>query len=184
MINGKAIITDTSMKADDDNYKKTGLIGSAHDAGDGDSGDSGKGGKGGSSGQIAFVDFIGTGGESRDDLLSPDAIKRLLTTHQDANETRVKKQKEQRELLAEVKANKTPLSVYREARQGGASQYRAHSILANAAQFSGITDKKVSGLPTEFASDTNNAEQKKEQLLYQKQFQHEFVPKSAPRLER
>lgn len=169
------------MQADDNYYKKTGLTGSAQDA---DEGDSGEGGKGGSSGQIAFVDFIGTGGESRDDLLSPEAKKRLLTTHQDGNESRVKKQKIDRELLHSVKENKTPLSTYREARQGGASQYLPNPILANAAQFSGITDKQVNGLPTEYAGETNNADQKKEQLLYQKQFQHQNVPSSAPRLER
>src|SRR5687768_10806913 len=103
-------------------------------------------GEGGRSGEVKFRGFVGT--ESlRDDLLPPDEKRRLLSVHRDGHENRVKKQKELRDQRAQMKEGKIPLSQFRESRGNGMnSAYRAHPILSDKAQFSGI-DPQVNVLP-------------------------------------
>src|SRR5438045_902483 len=80
---------------------------------DGDSGDVGTGSSGGQSGKIEFRDFLASGANLRDDLLPIDEKKRLLSTHKDLHESKVKQQKEKRDQYKDLKNGKLPLQTYR-----------------------------------------------------------------------
>lgn len=122
----------------------------------GESGESGQGSQGGQSGAIQFHDFISHAENIRDDLLSYDDRKRLLSTHKDTNELRVKNQKEKRDNYKKLKEGKIDLQTFRQMEHaaGRGPFYKTNPILADKAQFSGI-DKQVNALPTENMADTN-----------------------------
>ena len=72
---------------DDDKYNKKAILTNDQDA-EGESGQTGQTGQGGGqSGAIEFRDFL-AGERLRDDLLSPDEKKRLLSTHNLTHEGR------------------------------------------------------------------------------------------------
>ncbi len=124
----------------------------------------GESGEGGKSGSIEFHDFLSTGENIRDDMLSRDEIRRLLSTHKDSNELRVKSQKDKRDDYKKLKEGKMALQVFRETHGIGAgrSAFRANPALRDKAQFSGV-DRQVNALPTENMADTN--QEKKDELL-------------------
>lgn len=145
----------------DDEYKKKPLNDSDKD---GEGGETGTGsGTGGQGGKIAFRDFLATGENLRDDLLPFEERKRLLATHKDINEVKVKQQKEKRDHYKDLKNGKIALNTFRGLMgKGMSSQFKPNPILANQAQFSGI-DKQVTGLPNENLAETN--QDKRDELL-------------------
>lgn len=137
-------------------------------------------GAGGRSGEVKFRGFVGT--ESlRDDLLPPDEKRRLLAVHRDGHENRVKKQKELRDQRQQMKEGKIPLSQFRESRGNGMnSAYRAHPILSDKAQFSGI-DPQVNVLPSDNIANTNEADRNELENQYRLTHAPEFTPKFNPK---
>lgn len=124
------------------------------------SGEGGQGQAGGQSGQIAFHDFLSDTKALRDDLLSPEERKRLLSVHKDTHELRVKKQKELRDYRHMLKnEGKASLQTYRQGMGGIGgginSEFKANPVLADKAQFAGI-DRQVNALPTENAAENTN----------------------------
>lgn len=166
-----------------DNDDKKRLLNQDSDSGDsGDTGESGKGGKGGKRGEVEFKAFISLGEKGRDDLLPPDEKRRLLSTHKDTHELRVKKQKDLIDKRHAVKEGKMPLQEYRDGLRANnpASQYKTNPVLANKAQFSGM-DRQVNSLPNENLADTNNAKRDELTYQYQLRYQPENAPKFNPR---
>ena len=90
-------------------------------------------------------------GEIRDDLLSPEELKRLLKVHHDLHYDLVKKQKIERKNRNEIKEGKRPAVAnngYTTGNAGfGMNQGKQHPI-SKKAYFSGI-DKQVIGLQSE-----------------------------------
>jgi hypothetical protein len=165
----------------DDKYDKNKVIKTDED--DSGRGEGGKGGKGGQSGQVEFKAFISLGETRRDDLMPPDERRRLLGTHKETHEGRVKKQKELMDQRHAVKEGKVPLQAYREGlmqNSGMGSQYKANPILANKAQFSGI-DRQVNSLPNENVADTNPAEKNELRMNFDLQHRPEYVPQFNPK---
>ena len=136
-------------------------------------------GKGGASGEIVFKDFLKSGMEQRDDLLTGVELRNLLAAHKDTSEGRVKKQKELRDQRADLKAGKQ--QTYEQ--QGYAAEnqtpYKPHPALMDKAQFSGI-DRQVNALPTINAADTNEADRNELDNQYRQKY--ELEPKQAPSL--
>lgn len=166
------------MSQDDDKNKKPKLL--PEQLIDDESGrgtDEGSGGKGGKGGGIEFREFITSGERLRDDLLTGDEKRRLLSVHEGQHEGVVKKQKSTRDQRKQLKEGKVSLPAYRQglASQGG-SQYKSHPVLSQKAQFSGI-DRQVNSLPTENVADTN--QEKRDELQYQYNLVHR--PENAPR---
>lgn len=141
------------MSSDEKYDKKKPLVNSDKE---GEGGETGTGSSGGQSGKIEFRDFVTSRADMRDDLLPFDEKKRLLSTHKDLNESKVKQQKEKRDHYKDLKNGKIPLAVHRAGLMGGGmnAQFKANPILANKAQFSGI-DRQVNSLPTENLAETN-----------------------------
>ena len=166
--------------ATNDKYNKKPIIYSDQDT-DGESGQSGQGG--GQSGGIAFHDFIGVGQHTRDDLLSPEEKKRLLSTHDFTHEGRVKQQKDRRDQYKALKEGKTSLKDYRQGLMGAGmnAQYRVNPALADKAQFAGV-DRQVNALPNENAAETNNEKREELQLQYNLRHHPEYAntPKFVP----
>lgn len=132
-------------------------------------------GSGGQSGNLEFKDFLAPSA-SRDDLLSVDEKKRLLSNHKDTHELRVKKQKELLDLRKQLKEGKIDVNQYKQG-MGRNNQYQInHPILSNKAQFSGI-DRQVNALPSENMAETN--EDKRNELDYQ--YRLRYMPENAPR---
>lgn len=142
------------------------------------------GGNSGQGGKIEFRDFTGPGAQ-RDDNLPPDELKRMLAVHNDAHESRVKKQKELRDQRNDLKAGKVSLQDYRQGLASGmSSQYPAHPALSDKAQFSGV-DRQNNPVPTENNAKTNdenrNELENKYQLRHQPQLAQKFNPKPQMR---
>lgn len=136
---------------------------------DGDAGGragTGAGSQGG--GQIEFHDFLVTGERVRDDLLSVDEKRRLLSVHKDNHEAKVKKQKDLLARRKEVRDGKMNLAEYRRGRGYGAGMNglaKTHP-LSNTAQFgSGSIDNNVNAVPDENTAETNN--ENRNELEYQ-----------------
>lgn len=169
------------MSQDDDKYKKR-MIDLKHEEEDqgGTTGESG-----GQTGQIAFRDFLSSAENLRDDLLTPEERRRLISVHNDTHELRVKAQKDKRDLYAQLKSGKLPLQTYRQGVMGAgmSSQYKANPALANKAQFSGI-DRQVVADPTKNLADTNenqrNELQNELRLRLGLQAAPKFNPKPSP----
>lgn len=158
--------------AQDNDYKKKIII----DTDESDDSGSGESGKGGKSGQIEFKEFIG-GERLRDDLLTGDEKRRLLTVHEMAHETAVKQQRATREQRKALKEGKISLNAYREGVSAGKqSEYKSHPVLSDKAQFSGI-DRQVNALPNENVAETN------QDLRNELQYKYNLVhrPENAPR---
>lgn len=168
------------MSSKDKNPKK--LHEDEEESGSGQAGSGEQSGSGGQGGKIAFRDFIKSGDSLRDDQLSPEERKRLLAVHRDAHEARVEKQKEQREKYADLKNGKVPLQQYRDglANSGMNAAYRAHPVLSQKAQFSGI-DRQVNSLPTENLSEANQEQRNELELQYRLQHSLQHTPKFNPK---
>lgn len=138
-------------------------------------------GSDGKSGQIEFHDFIGGQGSLRDDELPFDEQRRLLAIHGGDMEQRVKKQKALREERKALKEGKKQLKDYRQEMQSGmSSDYKAHPVLKDKAQFSGV-DRQVNSLPTENIAETNEADRNELENEYRKRYQPEMAPKFHPK---
>lgn len=137
-----------------------------------------------SSGQgsgIEFRDFVAGSGSKRDDQLPPDELKRILLIHSEAQEARVKKQKELRDQRKDLKAGKISLDAYRQGKQAGmSSQYPPHPALSDKAQFSGI-DQQNNPVPTENNAQTNEANRNELELQYRLRHQPQHAQKFHPK---
>ncbi|EKD70929.1 MAG: hypothetical protein ACD_46C00327G0008 [uncultured bacterium] len=136
---------------------------------------------GGKSGQIEFRQFISTGEKLRDDLLSPEERKRLLSIHQATHESRVEKQRKLRDERKDLKEKKIPLQAYREGLgRGMNSQYKSHPVLSRKAQFSGV-DRQINTLPTENIAETNQDKRNELEYQYRLRYALENAPKFNPK---
>jgi hypothetical protein len=144
--------------------------------------------KGGSSGGIEshYQDVSST--LQRDDLLSPEELKRLQAVHKDLHKARVDKQKITRKERKQAKEGPLNLTT-RKAYKGGVgtggggaySKYKTHPV---AIKFSGIRDLKISAIPSENIAETNQ-EQKQElenknENKLRLNYQPGFNPKPRP----
>jgi hypothetical protein len=136
---------------------------------------------GGKTGAIEFRYKDPLLGPARDDLLAPQEINRLLIVHQDVHKEHVRKQQQTREDRLALKEGRQSILQQR-ARQGlggggsGISRFKKHPI-SDKAQFSGIVDKKVIGVPSE--AETNAELQDKLENKYQNKYVN--TPKFNPR---
>ena len=124
-------------------------------------GESGQGGRGG---RIEYTDFLGTG----------ESVKQALSVHESGHEGRVKLQKElisERKTLKEGKNQGLRLTG-----SGTHSQFKSHPI-SQTAQFSGSTDKRVTGVPCDLDAQTNDTERNKLQLGQKLQHAPAFNPR-------
>lgn len=146
------------------------------------SNDEDESGKGGKSGQVEFREFIASGENLRDDLLSDNDKKRLLSIHKDSQLDKVKKQKELRDVRQAIKDGRVPLQSYRQGMMEAAMNagYKAHP-LSNSAQWSG-RDRQVTELPSENLADTNPKDRDELQLQFRLTHQPDLVnaPKYTP----
>ena len=115
-------------------------------------------------------------GETRDDLLSPQEIRRLKSVHKDLHKTRVQKQKS---LMEERAVLKTVSKVANRQKglansMGGSAKYKTHPI---SAKFRG--DKQVNPAPSHNESVTNVEE--KEAQENRNENKHRNTPKFNPR---
>lgn len=137
-------------------------------------------GTGGRSGDIQFRDFLNPGA-LRDDLLPPDEKKRILSAHREGHEARVQKQKEKREQYKAVKEGKTPVSALRESLGSGMnSAYRAHPLLSDKAQFSGV-DAQINPNPADHLADTNANDRDELENQYRLRHAPQITPKFNPK---
>ncbi|MFZ2314303.1 MAG: hypothetical protein WAW86_01415 [Gammaproteobacteria bacterium] len=136
-------------------------------------------GTGSNSGQIEFRDFI-RADQSRDDMLPPDEIRRLLVVNKNLHETKVKKQKTLRDERQALKDGKIDLKDYRHG-MAEQSNYKAHPLLSEKAQFSG-RDRQVNDLPNENIADTNPADRNELKNNYERKYQPQNAPKFTPKL--
>jgi hypothetical protein len=125
----------------------------------------------------------------RDDLLSPDEMRRLLLVHADLHKANVDKQKVLRKERADLKSGKKQdHQLGQGLGQGNNSRFKKHPI-SNKAQFSGI-DRQVSNVPTDFRAETNDEARNdlqnrlenrlENKLQLQNQPKREFNPKPRP----
>ncbi len=141
-----------------------------------------KGGKGGKAGDIEFHLFIPA---SRDDTLPPTEMARLLHKHGELHKVQVDTQKATRKEREKIKNDPKSTAGYDSLglRNGGTdSAYKTHP-LSNHAQFSGATDKKVTGVPSDNLAQTNENEKQElvEKLDLRFQHQHKNTPKFSPK---
>jgi hypothetical protein len=156
---------------------KIGKLASEED--EGESGGSSGADTGSVSGAVEFHDFLAPG-STRDNVLPPQEKKRLFIVHKEGHESRVKKQKELRELRKALKEGRIRPDQYQQGLRDKGLPFKSHRILAFAAQFSGI-DNKVNPLPTENNNDDANQNEKQQKLQYQPRFRQENVPRFNPK---
>ncbi len=165
------------MSSDDKYDKKKRLNITGPETEGGESGESGQGGK---NGAIEFRDFTASAESIRDDLLSFEDKRRLISTHKDTSKLRIKSQKDKRDEYKKLKEGKVTLQAFREGRGVGTNAFKANPRLTGEAQFSGSVDKKVNGLPSEYDAETN--QEKLEEALQNKlRLGHSPQPKFNPK---
>lgn len=146
-----------------------------------------EGGISGRTGEIKFHyrDILST--EPRDDVLTETETHRLLLVHEDIHKERVDKQKATRKERDDIKngrvntKNHDGLGLRKGGGEGGGgSPYKKHPV-SNHAQFSGATDRKVTGVPSDNLAETND--DIKQDLLdkLELRLQHKNAPKFNPR---
>jgi hypothetical protein len=144
--------------------------------------DEDEGGESGQAGSGIEFHFDLLTEEPRDDLLSPEELKRLLKVRNEWHYELVKKQKIERKTRNEIKEGKKPSfsNAYGNAGYGMESAFKSHPINQKA-YFSGI-DKKVIGIGSESLAKTNEGQKNelKQRLEPKKRLQHEHVPKFNP----
>lgn len=176
------------MSEENEYKKKTSLLTSKQGLEDetGETGESGEaGGTGGKSGQIEFRDFLAAGEGKREDLLTEDEKKRLLSVHGDLNESNVKKGKDKRDQYKALKEGKVTLAAHRQGVGNGMNgKFPNHPLLSDKAQFSGI-DEQLNPSANENKADTNNELRAELENSYdlQHELQHRLAnrPSSAPK---
>lgn len=140
-----------------------------------------EGGSTGQGGRIEFTDFITGRNQLRDDQLPPDELRRLLAVHDAAHEARVQKQKVLRDQRNDLKNGKVTLDNYRQGLAAGmSSQYPAHPILSNKAQFSGV-DRQNNPVPTDNQAQTNEENRNELENQYRLRHAPEIGKKFNPR---
>jgi len=151
---------------------------------EGESGE-GEGGISGQTGEIKFHyrDILST--DPRDDVLPEAEIRRLLIVHEAIHKERVDKQKATRKERDDIKNGRVNAKNYdglglRKGGGGDISPYKKHPV-SNYAQFSGATDRKITGVPSDSLAETND--DIKQDLLdkLELRFQHKNVPKFNPK---
>lgn len=138
-------------------------------------------GRGGKDGKIHFRFKDAASLEPRDDMLSPNELKRLLIVHKDIHKARVDNQRttmEERKAAKEGRLHQ--LASHQERLMGmrgnsAASNFKSNHPLNNHAQFAGI-DNKINSIPNQSTVETNQELRDK----LENRFQHQFVPRSAP----
>ncbi len=149
-------------------------------------GKDGKSGTGGKSGAIEFQYRDILSGDARDDQLPDSDIRHLLTVHEDIHLDRVNNQKHKRKERDDIKNGRVKahqndslgLRIGGGAGGGGsASPYKSHP-LSNHVQFSGATDRKVTGVPSDNLSETND--KNKNDLLNELDLRNRHKLKQAP----
>ena len=148
--------------------------------GGGNSGESGgRGGKSGDVGGPRIQTEI-----SRDDLLAPSEIRRLLKNHGEIHKGLVDKQKIARQDRVALKEGRKTLNQMRQMGLGqgsGSSPFKKHPI-SDRAQFSGSTDNQISFDPRKNDADTNAEARNENELKHSLRFQPQrtFNPKPSP----
>lgn len=139
----------------------------------------------GAGGGIEFKDFTGLKGETRDDLLPPDEKRRLMIVAERLHKASVKKEKDKRQLMQDLKKEVINLMDYRQMTNASAGQYKVNPILANKVQFSGMSPE-VSINPVDSLTQTNDELQNKLNNEYRlthqlrNEIKREFNPKPRP----
>lgn len=146
-------------------------------------GEEGEGGRGGKSGDIGgpriSIEI------SRDDLLAPSEIRRLLKNHGELHKGFVDKQKILRQDRAALKEGRKTLNQMRRAGLGmgggNVSRFKKHPI-SDRAQFSGMMDSQVTLDPLKNDADTNAEARNENELKFNLRFQPQrtFNPKPSP----
>ncbi|MCD6039674.1 MAG: hypothetical protein K0S27_1074 [Gammaproteobacteria bacterium] len=148
-------------------------------------------GQGGKTGAVEFQyrDILSAG--PRDDQLPAEEMDDLLKKHEKIHKEYVDTQKETRKERDAIKQGRTPAAHSYDglglgrggAGGGGASPYKSHPISQHA-QFSGATDRKVTGVPSDNLAQTNEEEKQeledKLQLRLRHRNEHKNVPKFNP----
>jgi hypothetical protein len=154
-----------------------------------DESDGGENGQSGTSGVEFHLDFLT--GETRDDLLSPEDLKRLLKVHNDLHYDLVKKQKIERKTRLEIKEGKHP--IISNDYTGDTGYGMSHSDVEThpineTAYFSGTIDKKVTFSPLDTQNIANDDKKKelvkRNELKNEHRLQHTHTPKFNPRPQR
>jgi hypothetical protein len=144
-----------------------------------DSGDASQGG-GGQAGTIAYTDFLASNENIRDDFLSNDDKKRLLSVHDQETLAHIKKQKAILDKYHDLKAGKINLAEYRQGMaygSGGGQMIPRHPILYG--KFAGIADPNMNPNP---ADNYDQAQANPEnRLQLQEKLQLKNAPQAAPR---
>ena len=134
-----------------------------------------EGGSGTQGSHIGFTDFISSG-ESRDDLLSEAEIRNRLAAHPAAHESRVKAQKNAKEISNDLKNGVSPQTYGQGLRgQGMNSSFKEHH-LARTKQFGSGADKKVNAVPNINDSRTNETQRSEPE----NQFRLRHAPNATP----
>ena len=152
--------------------------------------ETGESGETGQTGAIEFRyrDILST--DARDDILPESEIRRLLSVLEQVHKGRVDNQKIERKRRDDLKQGRVQAQSYDAlglrigggAGGGGTSPYKTHP-LSEHAQFSGATDRKVTGVPSDSLSETNDDMQNKlrEELDLRHRHQLQAAPKFNPK---
>lgn len=148
----------------------------------------GESGQGGKSGAVEFRYRDILSGDARDDALPDSDIHHLLIVHEDIHKERVDNQKNKRKERDDIKNGRVNAKNYDAlglrigsgagGGGGGVSPYKSHP-LSNHAQFSGATDRKVTGVPSDSLSETND--KNKNDLLNELDLRNRHTLKQAPK---
>jgi hypothetical protein len=138
---------------------------------------------GGETGKIHFKLDLPPG---RDDLLPAHEVRRLLALEQDLHKGLVTKQKISRQDRKALKEGRSTASLAQKQRAGlgagsggSASRFKSHPLLSKTAQFSGMSDAKVTANPNLNEAETNP--ELKDKLENKLQNQYKAQPKFDPR---
>ncbi len=149
--------------------------------------ESGESGQGGQTGAIEFRyrDILST--DARDDILPESEIRRLLIVLEQLHKGHVDNQKNERKRRDDIKEGRVQAQSYdalglriggRGGGGGGTSPYKTHP-LSEHAQFSGATDRKVTGVPSDSLSETND--DIKNKLTAELDLRHRYQLQAAPK---
>lgn len=168
------------MKIDDTNDKKRKIhLIEQDNLNDDETGGQGDSGSGGQTGEIHFRFKDAMSLDPRDDMLPPSEIKRLLIIHKDLHKERVDKQKITRKERLAIKEGRVTQTYGQTGYGMGVSAFKTHPITSKA-QFSGIVDKKVIGIPSEFDADINEDKRNELEQRYVNRNTPKFSPKFRP----
>jgi hypothetical protein len=172
---------------EDDDEKKKYLPKEEEEGGRGDD-EGGRGSQGGQTGAVEFRyrDILST--DARDDVLPESEARHLLAVFEDDHKERVDRQKRTRKERDDIKNGRVQANNYDAlglrigggGGGGGTSPYKTHP-LSNHAQFSGATDRKVTGVPSDSLAETNDDAKDKLINDYDLTYQHTHKLQNAPK---